>query len=50
MGILGGLLVFLALPLLIVYVISENKNKTWLRLGLIMGGTGFLIVLVGSVA
>jgi hypothetical protein len=48
MGILGGLLIFLALPLLIGYSISEKKNHTWLRLGLIMGAVGLLIVLLGS--
>lgn len=46
MGILGGLLIILALPLLIGYVIGSRKNQMWLRLGLIMGAVGIVIVVI----
>lgn len=45
---LGLLLIILALPLLIGYAISEKKNKMWLRLGIIMGAVGLVIMLIPS--
>lgn len=49
MSIFGIILILLAAPLLIVYAIQEKekKNKTWLRLGLIMGGIGLILLLFG---
>lgn len=46
MGILGGLLIILALPFLIGYLISEKRNQMWLRLGLIMAGVGIVIIVI----
>lgn len=46
MGVCGGLLIILALPLLIGYGIGEKKNQMWLRLGLIMAGVGIVIVVI----
>ncbi len=48
MGVLGGLLIFLSLPLLIGYGISEKKNKMWLRLGGILLGVGVVIIILGN--
>jgi len=49
MGILGGFLIVLALPLFIGYAISDKKSKNWLNLGLIMGGVGLVIVLLSAI-
>lgn len=38
---LGIIAIIIGLPMIILYFISENKNKTWLRIGilaLIVGG------------
>lgn len=48
MSVLGILLIILALPLLIGYGISEKKNQMWLRLGIIMGVIGVIIIILGS--
>lgn len=48
MALLGGLLIVLALPLLITYAIQEKKNKTWLRLGILLGAFGIVIIALGS--
>jgi hypothetical protein len=47
MGILGVILVILAVPLLIGYAIGQKRNIMWRNLGLIMGLIGLLIVLAG---
>jgi hypothetical protein len=49
MGILGGLLILLAVPLLLGYYIGEKKNQMWRNLGAIMGGLGLLIVIIGAI-
>jgi hypothetical protein len=49
MGILGWLLIILAAPLLIGYAIQEKKNSMWIRLGLIMGGIGIVVILLGAI-
>jgi hypothetical protein len=46
MGICGGVLIFLSLPLLIGYFVGEKKNNSWRNLGVIMLGVGVLIVLI----
>lgn len=48
MTIFGIMLIILGLPLLIVYLIQEKKNKTWLRLGMIFLVIGILLLLFGS--
>jgi len=50
MGILGGLLIFLSLPLFIGYAISEPRKQAWLRLGFLLGGVGIVIVALGALA
>ena len=49
MSVLGILLIILCAPLLIGYAISEKKNQMWLRLGLIMGGVGIVIIILGAI-
>jgi Na+/melibiose symporter-like transporter len=48
MKIFGGILIFLALPLIIGYFVGEKKNKSWRNLGLIMLVVGFVIFLIPS--
>ena len=45
---LGWVLIVLAAPLLLGYLIGEKKNAMWLRLGLVMAGVGLLIVVIGA--
>jgi len=46
MGLLGGLLVFLAIPLVIAYFISGSKKGSWLKLALLPTVIGVLIILL----
>jgi len=46
MIVLGGLLIFLGVPLLIGYFVGEKKNKSWRNLGVIMAGLGLLIAVI----
>lgn len=50
MAIFGIILLVLAAPLLITYAIQEKekKNKTWLRLGIIMAVIGLLLLMIPS--
>lgn len=48
--ILGVLLIALATPLLIGAFLSDRKNKMWLRLGILMAGSGVMIMLCGGLA
>jgi hypothetical protein len=45
MDFLSVLIIILALPLFIVYGISDKKNKTWLRLGGLLVVTGILMLI-----
>lgn len=49
MGLLGGVLMFLAMPLLIGHALSNKQNPMRLRLGLLLMGVGLLIVVAGKV-
>ena len=46
MSAFGILLIVLGLPLLIVYVIQEKKNKLWLRLGIVFLVLGILLLFI----
>ncbi len=49
MGLLGGLLIFLAIPLFIGYAIGgEPKKIMWRNLGILLGVVGLVIVLLSS--
>lgn len=49
MAFLGILLIILALPLIIVYAISDKKNKLWRNLAILLGAVGLIIILLGAV-
>ena len=46
MAILGGVIVFLSLPLLIGYFVGEKKNLSWRNLGVIMLVIGLVIMVI----
>ncbi len=46
MAVLGGILIFLSLPLLIGYFVGEKKNRSWRNLGAIMLVIGLLIMII----
>lgn len=48
MGLLGGILIFLALPLFIGYAISDPKKNTWRNLAIVLLVVGLLIIIAGS--
>lgn len=48
MGLLGGLLIFLSLPLFIGHFLSDKKNPMRLRLGILLFVVGVLVVLSGN--
>ncbi len=47
MGVLGGVLIFLALPLLIGAVLRGKGNPMWRNLGLLMVVVGIILVVIG---
>lgn len=48
--ILGGFLIFLSVPLFIGSLLTDGKNKMWMRLGILMAGAGALVVICGGLA
>jgi hypothetical protein len=50
MSLLGFLLIFLSIPLFVLYTLADTdkKNKTQLRLGFVLAGIGLLIALIPS--
>jgi hypothetical protein len=50
MALLGFLLIFLSIPLFVLYALADaaKKNTTQLRLGFVLAGVGLLIALLSS--
>jgi hypothetical protein len=46
MGILGGLLIFLSLPLLIGYFLGAKKNISFRNLGVLMFVIGLIVAVI----
>lgn len=49
MAFLGILLIILALPLIIVYAISDKKNILWRNLAILLGAVGIVIIGLGRI-
>jgi hypothetical protein len=49
MAFLGIFLIVLALPLIIVYAISDKKNRLWRNLAILLGVVGIIIIGLGRI-